>query len=93
MILFLIFSKKEAGLASRNIVCKFLSTLSISVYWILLKQFAIFIRLWLIDLFMNEWTKNLPYIEQIAPKYEGTTTTNNNNNNTLFTFPLQGLSN
>ena len=76
MILFLIFSKKEAGLASRNIVWKLLSTLSISVYWILLKQFAIFIRLLFIYLFiylfMNEWAKNLPYIEQIAPKYEST---------------------
>ena len=72
MILFLIFSKKEAGLASRNIVWKLLSTLSISVYWMLLKHFAMFIRLLFIYLFIYEWTKNLPDIELIAPKYEGT---------------------
>ena len=77
MILFLIFSKKEAGLASRNIVWKLLSTLSISVYWMLLKQFAMFTRLLFIYLFIYllfiyEWTKNLPYIELISPKYEGT---------------------
>ena len=38
----------------------------------LLKQFAMFIRLLFIYLFIYEWTKNFPYIELIAPKYEGT---------------------